>query len=316
MAANTNKIKTIFIGTPDFAVPALLSIINDSDFEMIAVITQPDKKIGRKQILTPPQVKTVAIKHNLPVWQPIKIKEITENIAAAQPDVIIVAAYAQIIPESILAIPKYGCINIHGSLLPKYRGASCVQAAIMNGDEETGITIMKMDKNLDTGPILEQSSIKINDTDTAETVSEKLAGLGGEIIVPTVKSYIGGQIKPIPQDDKLSTYAPMLKKNDGIVDWRKTAVEIERFVRAMLPWPGAWTSWQGKKISIKKVKIINSGHEVQIGQIFSYEDAPAIKCSDESLVLELIQLEGKNETTGKDFLRGYKNFIGSNISTN
>lgn len=316
MAENSNKIKLIFIGTPDFAIPALLSIINHPDFEIIAVITQPDKKVGRKQTLTFPSVKTTAIKHNLLVWQPIKIREIVNNIAAIKPDVIVVAAYAQIIPELILSIPKFGCINIHGSLLPKYRGASCVQAAIISGDNETGITIMKMDKNLDTGPILKQSSIKIINNDTAGTVSIKLAELGGQMIAQTIKSYINSDIKPIQQDDKQSTYAPTLKKNDGIINWLKTAPEIERFVRAMLPWPGAWTTWQNKKIAIKKIHSINIETTAQVGQVFIYEYAPAIQCGHGLIVFDLIQLEGRKEATGKDFLCGYKNFIGSNIFTN
>ena len=167
------KIKTIFIGTPDFALPSLKSLIKDDFFDMVGVITQPDKKVGRKQILTPPPVKEEALKNNIPVWQPESIKNY--ELPITDIDLIVVTAYAKIIPESILNFPKNGCINVHGSLLPKYRGASCVQAAILNGDEETGVTIMKMDKGLDTGPIIYQESIKIGPEDTAGSLYYKCA---------------------------------------------------------------------------------------------------------------------------------------------
>ncbi|MDP3043507.1 MAG: methionyl-tRNA formyltransferase, partial [bacterium] len=243
------KIKTIFIGTSDFGIPALRALAKDKQFEIIAVITQPDKPTGRKQILTPPPIKAEAEKYQIPIFQPEQIKNLQTEISAQgecasgaknlKSDIIIVAAYAQIIPEEILNLPKYGCINIHGSLLPKYRGAACVQAAILNGDGQTGVTIMKMDKGLDTGPILWQDKINIESRDTAGALYEKLSRLGAKILPIVIKKYIAGVIKPIAQDNARASYVKRLKKQDGLIDWAKSAVEIERFIRAMAPWPSA-----------------------------------------------------------------------------
>lgn len=306
------KINTIFIGTPEFALPSLRALINDSDFKILAVITQPDKKVGRKQTITAPPIKIEAQKFNLQVMQPDKIITIAENISAMQPDIIIVVAYSQIIPEEILNIPKYGCINVHGSLLPKYRGAACIQAAIINGDEDTGITIMKMDKGLDTGPIFMQEKIKINDSDTTDTIYDKLSRLGGQLLPPIIKTYTHGGLYAEPQDDKLSSYSPRIQKNDGLIDWQKPAMVIERFIRAMTSWPGAWTLWEEKKIIIKKAHIIeNNNPELSAGQVFIHESIPAIKCGENALLINKLQLEGKNETTGDAFLRGYQSFADS-----
>lgn len=251
-----NKIRIIFIGTPKFALPSLEALINDEQFDIIAVIAQPDKKVGRKQIVTSPVIKVLAEKNNIPVLQPQKISSSPwrDEILKLRPDIIVVAAYAQIIPRSILDIPAFGCINVHGSLLPRWRGASCIQAAIMNGDKKTGVTIIKMDAGLDTGPILAQTAVDILPTDTADSLYGKLAKLGAEMLIPTLKDYIAGKITPQPQDNSLPSYAGMLKKEDGKIDWLKTAVEIERFVRAMNPWPNAFASLKIKN-KISKIKM-------------------------------------------------------------
>ncbi|MFH1745284.1 MAG: methionyl-tRNA formyltransferase, partial [bacterium] len=216
-------------------------------------------------------------------------------------------AYAQIISEEILNLPEYGCVNIHGSLLPKYRGASCVQAAIINGDKESGITIIKMDENLDTGQIIAQKKIEIENFDTAETLSDKLSALGGEFIVSILKKYINNEIKLINQDDNSASYAKKLKKNDGRIDWNKTAEEIEKFTRAMHSWPGAFTEIEKLKKTLKiipPVAIIDI-NKYKNNELFVYEKKLAVQCKKNSIVIDRLQLEGKKETSSEEFLRGY-----------
>ena len=320
MSYFVNKIKIVFIGTPDFAVPSLRAMINDARFAVAAVVTQPDKKVGRKQILTPPPVKVEALKYNLKVWQPNKISDFRFPISAI--DLIIVIAYAQILPEYILNLPKYGCINIHASLLPRYRGASPIQAAILNGDKETGVTIMKMDKGLDTGPILAQKSVKISSSDTAGTLYGKLSKLGAEILAPTIKEYISGKIAPREQDNSIASYIGLLKKEDGKIDWKKTAAELEKFIRAMNPWPGAFASL---KIKNQKSKIKNNYQILKVievksqplkinnykaGEIFLHNNELAVQCGHDSLIVKKVQLEGKKAMPAQEFIRGQKNLIG------
>jgi len=320
--SNTQPIKLIFAGTPDFAVPSFQALLADENFNILAAITQPDKKVGRKQILSPTPVKIEAEKNKIPVWQPEKIRECEEKIIMAKPDLGVVIAYGQIIPQSILDIPRYGWINIHGSLLPKYRGAACIQAAILAGDKETGITIMKIDKGLDTGPILKQTKIKINPKDTTEILYNKLAKLGAEIIADTLKSYTAGKIKPENQDNSKPTYAPTLKKEDGKIDWQKTAAEIERMVRAFTPWPGAWAKIknlpagrQGKKLKIKNIgSRILSVNKYKPGEIFLHDNQLAVQCGQDALIIKNLQLEGKKETTAEEFLRGHKDIVGQTLN--
>lgn len=309
-----NKIRTIFIGTPDFGLPAMKELVNDSDFDLVAVITQPDKPVGRKQILTQPPIKVEAIKNNIPVLQPDRISAIKNQIAELAPDVIVVAAYAQIIPEEILNTPKYGSINIHGSLLPKYRGASCIQAAILNGDKETGITIMKMDAGLDTGPILAQNSLEITPNDNTGTLYAKLSDLGAKTLIPALKKYINKEITSISQDNAKSSYAKQLKKEDGKIEWQKSAGEIEKFVRAMHPWPGAFSTITNKEK--KKIKIIETENRIlsinkyKIGEIFLDNNELAVQCGQDALIVKKLQIEGKKESSAEEFLRGHKDLIG------
>ncbi|MDD4333112.1 MAG: methionyl-tRNA formyltransferase [Patescibacteria group bacterium] len=313
---SNQPIKTIFIGTPDFGVPALEKLAADSDFEIVAVITQPDKKVGRKQILTPPPIKVLSKNLGLKIIQPEKIKEIVKEIKDLKPDLIITIAYGQIIPQAILDIPKYGCINVHGSLLPKYRGAACIAAAILNGDEETGITIMKMDASLDTGPILSQTKIKLAPTETAGTLFEKLSKLGADFLLPTIKDYISGKIKPTAQDNSQASYIKEFKKEDGMIDWQKNAIEIERFVRAMNPWPGAYTKITNYKLQITNIlKIIKVEqtpidiNKYKAGEIFLYENKLAVQCGQDALIITKLQPEGKREMTSEEFLRGHKEIV-------
>lgn len=313
----SKKIRTIFIGTPDFGIPSLNALIKSDSFEVVAVITQPDKKIGRRQTVTPPPIKVEAEKHGLLVLQPEKINKFITEIQKLKPELAIVVAYAQIISKELLDLPKYGFVNIHGSLLPKYRGAACIQAAIANGDPETGITIMKMDKGLDTGPILEKFSTPITDCDTGGTMFMKLSQLGGEILVSTLEKYISGEIKPVTQDNKQASYVGMLKKQDGLIDWKKDAEKIERHIRAMNPWPGAYTQLPVTNSQSLIIKIIQTEHvpprinKHKPGKIFIEKNNLMIQCGQDALIINKLQLAGKNIITSEEFLRGYKNLIGA-----
>jgi methionyl-tRNA formyltransferase len=231
-------------------------------------------------------------------------------MAETKPDLGVVTAYGQIIPQSILEIPRLGWVNIHASLLPKYRGAACIQAAILAGDEETGITIMKVEKGLDTGPILKQTKIKISKKDTAEILHDKLAKLGAEIITETIKNYIVGKIKLKNQNNSRSSYVSTLQKEDGKIDWQKEAEAIERMTRALNPWPGTWTKIKNQKLKIKnldsKILLIN---KYKPGEIFLHDNQLAVQCGKNALIIKSLQLEGKKETDAEEFLRGHKDVV-------
>lgn len=306
--AEKNKIiRTIFMGTPEFSLPGLTSLINDQLFNIIGVFTQPDKAVGRHQTLTPPPVKNLALKNNLKIFQPQKIKTETETIKNLRPDLIVVIAYGKIISQEILDIPKYGCVNVHASLLPKYRGAACLNAPILNGDLETGVTIMKMEAGLDTGPILRQAKIKLTDVENLENVHDKLSLLGAELLGPTLHDFIAGKITPKIQDESQASYIKMLKKEDGRIDWTKPARVIERMVRAYTPWPGTHTT-----LNKKNIKIISVDHEIlktnthKIGESFLSDGRLAIQCGQDALYVLKLQLEGKKIMTYKEFLNGNK----------
>jgi len=311
--STSKKINTIFIGTPDFAVPSLLSIINDESFDLKAVITQPDKKQGRKQVLVSPPVKKLAKKYKIPVFQPESIKNFefnNENI-----DLIVVVAYAQIIPKRILLLPKYGCVNVHGSLLPYCRGASCVQGPIIDGKNETGITLMLMDEGLDTGPILKQFKTEIKKDDTAGTIFDKLSLLGKEHLAQTLKDYVEGKIEASPQKACDATYMKMLKKSDGKIDWNQDAIIVERFIRAMQPWPGAFSIIENKTLKILKAssapKKIN---EYKPGEIFCENSDFCVQCKKDSLIIKEMQLEGKKALKSSQFVCGNSQLIGKILS--
>ncbi|MCX6800366.1 MAG: methionyl-tRNA formyltransferase [Candidatus Falkowbacteria bacterium] len=303
-------IKTIFIGTPDFAIPSLKVLIADSDFAVVGVITKPDKPVGRKQIITPPPIKALALEHGLLVFQPEKIKEFVNEIKNLSPDLIVITAYSQIIPQSILDIPQYGCINVHGSLLPKYRGASCIQAAILNGDQETGVTIMKIDAGLDTGAILSQAKLAIESTWTGGDLYEKIAELGASILADTLKKYVNGEIVPVAQNDSAASYAGILKKEDGLIDWAWEAVRVERFVRAMQPWPGTFANFDGMRIKIIEVSgEILSLNDGEIVKLFVHNSNLSVQCGKDTLTIKRLQLEGKKIMNSQEFLNGHSRAV-------
>lgn len=307
-----DKTKIIFIGTAEFGLPAFKALIKDPDWEIVLAITQPDKPIGRKQLIVSSPIKIEALKKDLTVLQPTYIMDIRQKISLLEPDLIIVVAYAQIIPEEILKIPKFGCLNLHASLLPKYRGSAIIQAAILNGDEQTGLTIIKMDKGLDTGPILAQISLKIDPEETAGALYDRLSELSADFLLNTVKQYLAGKIIPKPQDASQTSYAKELTKSDGLIDWAKPAEELARFIRAMSPWPVAWTWWQGKQVKI--ISAQNQPIEINSykpGKTFKYNSGLAVQCGQNALIIKRLQLEGKTELESEEFLRGQKNFMGS-----
>lgn len=307
------------MGTPEFGARSLEALINSDFFEIIAVVTQPDKKVGRGLELSTSAIKKVAQRYQLQIHQPARIRQEVSLIKELQPDLIVVAAYGQIIPASILEIPKYGCINVHGSLLPKYRGAACIQAPILNGERFSGITIMKMDEGLDTGPILAQKKIKLAKDETASSLHDKLAELGAPLLLKTLIRHIKGRIKPKKQNSRRASYVKMLKKEDGHINWHRSAEEIERLTRAFNPWPGAYGYLNDEGLKINQVLFklwavrpkplkIN---KYKIGQLFLYESALAVQCGHNALVVVELQLEGRKVMEVDSFLRGNQNIIGN-----
>lgn len=287
------------MGTPDFAAPALERLIK-AGYKILAALTGPDKPVGRKQILTPPPIKKIALKHQIPVLQPEKLLTLKSQISNLNPNLIIVVAFGKIIPKEILEIPKYGSLNVHPSLLPKYRGPSPIQFAILNGEKITGTTIMLMDEKMDHGPILAQEKIVVEPKETSQTLHQKLSRLGADLLLKTIPLYLSGKIKPKPQDEKKATYTKILSRQDGRIDWQKSAEEIERQIRAFFPWPGAWTIFNGKRLKILKAKT-NQG---QPSEKYSRR-LPLIRTGQGYLLLEIVQPEGKKPMSGEEFLRGY-----------
>lgn len=308
------KTRVIFMGTPDFALPGLASLIAVPELEIVGIFTQPDKPVGRGRLMTPPPVKILAQKHNLKVFQPEKIKSEFENIRDLHPDLIIVIAYGKIIPQKILDIPRYGCLNVHASLLPQYRGAACLNAPILNGDEKTGVTIMKMEAGLDTGPILRQAEIKLNGTENLAILHDQLALLGAKILVPTLFDWIDGKTEPQAQDEAKAIYVKMLSKEDGRIDWKKPAEEIERMIRAYNPWPGAFSTWQNKVLKIISAKKeVLKNQKLAPGTFFKNQENLAIQCGQGALLILKLQLEGKKIMEAPDFLRGNAEIIGQRL---
>lgn len=303
--------KLIFMGTPDFAVPCLESLIG-AGHEILGVFTQPDKPVGRKQILTPPDVKVCALKHALTVYQPKTMRDGTamEIIRSLDPDAIIVAAYGKILPKEILDYPKYGCINVHGSLLPKYRGAAPIQWSVINGDAETGVTVMQMNEGIDTGDMLMKRSIPIGIDDTAESMFDKLAALGGEVIVEALEKIERGELTPQQQDESLSSYAPMLDKSISLIDWNKSGMTVHNLVRGLYSWPIAYTILNGKKLKVLRTSPCDRSGEA--GAVLSV-DPLTVACGDGSVIIHELQLEGKKRMDSKAFLVGHKLCIGDKL---
>lgn len=302
----------IYMGTPDFAVYPLEKLI-ETGHNISLVITQPDKAKGRSKSLIPTPVKVAALSHNIEVLQPEKVRDeaVVEKIKNLKPDVIIVAAYGQILPESILNIPHYGCINIHASLLPKYRGAAPIERSILDGEEKTGVTIMYMEKGLDTGDMIDKIEIDITPDDTGETLHDKLAECGAELIVKTLKNIEAGTAKREKQDDTLSSYAHMLTKEMGEIDFKNNALYIERQVRALIIWPCAYTKIAGKNVKILKVRVADIDSEkysgAKPGEIIEITKKNfTVKCGEGAITVLKLLPEGKKPMDTASYLNGNK----------
>lgn len=298
--------KIIFMGTPEFAVASLQALI-DSEHDVIAVVAQPDKPKGRGRNLAPPPTKILAEQHNIAVLQPEKIRteEFLSQLQDFSPDLICVTAYGKILPKSILDLPRHGCINVHASLLPKYRGAAPINWSIVKGETETGVTTMLMDEGMDTGDMLLKKAIRIEDEDDAGSLSEKLSQLGGSLLLETISQLQEGKLTPVKQDESEATYAPMLKKSDGEIDWGKPAQEIWNLIRGMNPWPGTFTKLENKSLKIYKSKLADG--QGSPGEVLD-SDPGTLRVSTGEGTLEILELqvEGSKRMDTKSFLAGRK----------
>ena len=303
-------IKVIFFGTSEFAVPSLKALIEDPRFSVEGVVTQPDRAKGRRQVMTPPPIKELALAAGIKeIKQPVKLKDedFKEWITTVgkDADVFIVTSYGKILPQWLLDIPKKGCINVHGSLLPRWRGASPVQAAIAAGDEKSGVTVMMMDADLDHGAILSMKETAISDTDTGGRLHNRLAELGGDILVETIADYIDGKITPEEQEHSRATFCKKMTREDGRIDWNDDCHVIQRMIRAYDPWPGAWMEIDGKRLKLKAAEIRPNDACHSPGGRYLWKNKPHIKCGgNTALELMRVQPEGKKAMSGEDFARG------------
>ncbi len=307
--------RIIFMGSPEFAVTPLRYLLLNR-YSVAAVYTQPDRPAGRGRESAAPPVKRLALDWDLEVRQPESLRrpEAVAEVAGLGPDIIVVAAYGQILPPAVLAVPRYGCVNIHPSLLPRFRGASPVAAAILAGDEFTGVSIMLMDAGMDTGPVLGQAQIPISEGDTTGSLTAKLARVGAEMLVELLPRHLLGSISPRPQDEARASYCRPIGKEAGEIDWHMPAVELTRRVRAYNPWPGAYTRWQGKRLKILSAVPLPDG-EGQPGQVTSLASGTGfgVVTGEGMLAVCQVQLEGKRPVTGAEFRRGQRGFIGAQL---
>jgi len=302
------SLRVIFMGTPQLACPSLQALLDCRDVEVVAVVTQPDRPKGRDLKLTASPVKELALRHARTVWQPLKSRDesFLASIRDAHPDLVVVTAFGQILPQSLLDVPRVGCVNVHTSLLPKYRGAAPIQWAILNGEPETGITIMQMDAGLDTGPILSQERTTIFDADDAQTLHDRLAHLGARLLLETIPGYIAGQIKPSPQPEAQVSYARKITKSDGKLDWTRPARDLWHQVRGLVPWPGCFTFFPEPNRSVLKIWLaeVAAGSGVPGEIIAADKHGIVVGCGDQALKLLMLQREGARRLTPQQFLAG------------
>lgn len=305
--------KVVFMGTPEFAVPTLRALIRHHT--VIGVVTQPDRPAGRSRQLQVSPVKAAALEAGLPVLQPEKLRrpEAIEALQRWQPDVYVVAAFGQILPQKALDLPPHGAINIHASLLPRWRGAAPIQAALLAGDTETGVTIMLMDAGLDTGPILTQRAVPVAPDETGQSLHDKLAALGPQLLLETLPAYLSGEIRPQPQPEEGVTYAPQITKEQGRIDWTQPATQIERAVRAFTPWPGTFTFWEGRQLKIHSGSA-GEGRAAP-GQVVEWGGRAAIGTGEGLYFPAELQLEGRKRLCSDEFVRGYGGFVGATLGS-
>lgn len=309
----TSSMNIVFMGTPDFAVPSLESLLKEG-YNVVGVVTQPDRPQGRKKVLTPTPVKEAALKHGLPVLQPHRMRspEAVEELAALQPDLIVTAAYGQILPKAVLDLPRYGCLNIHGSLLPKYRGGAPIQRSVINGEKETGITLMYMAEGIDTGDMIAKSVVPIEDEDTSGSVFEKLSVAGAKLLLEQLPLIIAGTADRIPQNNEESTYASNLSRDDERIDWTASSREIFNRVRGLVPFAGGFTMWNDE---VFKVWAVANPSEVLASTASGQAQTPGtvldlsergieVKTGDGSVLLTRVQPAGKKAMEATEFIRG------------
>jgi methionyl-tRNA formyltransferase len=314
--------RIIFMGTADFGAPCLKALVAAREHEVVGVVTQPDRPVGRRQELTPPPIKTLALKHGLPVLQPEKIRrpEAVAELRALAPELIVVVAYGQILPKDVLTMARLGCVNVHGSLLPRWRGASPIQAALLAGDEFTGVTTMLLDEGMDTGPMLMWERLAIDPNDNAATLHDKLAALGVPLLMKTVSALAAGTLQPTPQLAEGVTYAPKIKKEDGLVDWSQPARQIRNRLRAFTPWPGLFT-FLPTEAGLRVLKIWTADVEMKpallgavAGTVMAAEKSGiAVVTGEGALVVRELQLEGGRRLKAEEFLRGHQLAVGTKL---
>jgi methionyl-tRNA formyltransferase len=299
--------RTVFMGSPEFAVPILRALA--SHYSILSVVTRPDRPSGRGRGLKMPAVKHAAMELGLDVLQPDKLSspEVVSHLRDLAPDLIVVAAFGQLLKHDILDLPAHGCLNVHASLLPRWRGAAPIPASIVAGDPETGVTIMRMDPGLDTGPILAQDRMPIDPNETTATLTGKLALLGADLLVETLPPYLAGSLHARPQDSLGVTHAPMLRKDDGLLDFALAARDLERRVRAFNPWPGAYLIWDHARLKVHRARA--HAAPAAAGRRLQVESEPAVGSAEGLLVLQEVQPEGKRAMSGRDFLLGNRDWV-------
>ncbi|HEU5349855.1 MAG TPA: methionyl-tRNA formyltransferase [Ktedonobacterales bacterium] len=314
-------IRVLFMGTPDFAVPSLQALTEQANagLAVAGVVTRPDKPAGRKQRIVLSPVKQFALEHGIAVYQPgpLRRPEALELLRDLAPDLIVVAAFGQLLPPEVLSLPLHGCLNVHASLLPRWRGASPINAAILAGDTETGVTIMLMDAGLDTGPMIARRATPIGPDETAGELSDRLARMGADLLVETVPRWLAGVLMLEPQDDSQATMTRLLRKSDGRLDWQRPADELARLVRASTPWPGAFTIWDGRMLKIQRATALSSAGDKLPGACFIPAGGAslAVACGQGALALEVIQLEGKRALPAADVVRGYPAIASAHLNS-
>jgi len=304
--------RVAFMGTPDFALPTLQAL--HEHHQIVGVVTQPDRAAGRGQALTASPVKGVALSLGLPVYQPesLRRRESTDHLAAWRPDLIVVAAFGQILPVAVLAVPPHGCLNVHASLLPRYRGAAPIAAAILAGDPATGVTIMHMDEGMDTGPILAQAELPIDPDDTTGSLTARLAQAGATLLVDTLPGWLSGRVTARSQDPSQATYCRPLEKEDGRIDWTRPALHIERLIRACHPWPGAYTEWQGQRLKVLRAHARpQRSAQDRPGLVLAAQGSLTVASGEGLLELHEVQLAGKKPLAAALFTHGHPTFAGS-----
>lgn len=306
--------KIVFMGTPNFAVQSLNKLIETG--QLVGVVTQPDRPAGRGQQLRPSPVKVIAEQAGIPLYQPksLRSEEAAAPLRQWQPDLIVAAAFGQILRPHVLNLPTHGCLNVHASLLPRWRGAAPIQHAILQGDAETGITLMQMDEGMDTGALFCSQAIPLRSDETAATLHDRLALLGAAVLGDNLDDILHGRLQATAQDESQVTYAPLIKKEDGLLDWQQSSWEIDRRIRAMTPWPGAYTTWQGEILKIGTAQpVAGPLAETEPGCVIQHQDSVVVLTSGGGLALQQIQLAGKRKMAVADFIRGRPDLIGSKL---